>query len=94
MAAIGAGEGNLDAMALHKPEKIVVAVRETIEIVMGAAHKKLAKDGYKGEIFNVTDRANFASPTGDQASANFLRVTSLSTSTNPRTGQFGVRFGF
>jgi hypothetical protein len=47
-----------------------------------------------GEIFNVTDRANFANPTGDQASANFLRVTSLSTSTNPRTGQFGVRFGF
>ena len=54
MAAIGAGEGNLDAMALHKPEKIVVAVREAIEIVMGAAQKKLAKDGYKGEVFNVT----------------------------------------
>jgi len=47
-----------------------------------------------GEIFNVTDRANFANPTGDQASANFLRVTGLSTSTNPRTGQFGIRFGF
>ena len=47
-----------------------------------------------GEIFNVTDRDNFANPTGDQASANFLRLTSLSTSTTPRTGQFGVRFGF
>jgi 5,10-methylenetetrahydromethanopterin reductase len=54
MAAIGAGEGNLDAMALPKPEKIVVAVREAIEIVMGAGQKKLAKDGYKGEVFNVT----------------------------------------
>lgn len=54
MAAIGAGEGNLDAMALHKPDKIVVAVREAIEIVIGAGRKKLAKDGYKGEIFNVT----------------------------------------
>ena len=47
-----------------------------------------------GEIFNVTDRANFANPTGDMASANFLRVTGLSTSTTPRTGQFGIRFGF
>ena len=47
-----------------------------------------------GEIFNVTDRDNFANPTGDQASANFLRVTGLSTSTQPRTGQLGVRFGF
>jgi hypothetical protein len=47
-----------------------------------------------GEIFNVTDRDNFANPSGDQASANFLRLTALSTSTTPRTGQFGVRFGF
>lgn len=47
-----------------------------------------------GEIFNLTDRDNFANPTGDRASANFLRLTSLSTSTTPRTGQFGVRFGF
>lgn len=54
MVAIGAGEGNLDAMALHKPQKIVVAVREALEIVIGAGQKKLAKDGYKGEEFNVT----------------------------------------
>jgi outer membrane receptor protein involved in Fe transport len=47
-----------------------------------------------GEIFNVTDRTNFANPTGDRASANFLRVTAASTSSTPRTGQFGVRFGF
>jgi len=47
-----------------------------------------------GEMFNVTDRANFANPTGDQASVNFLRVTASSTSNNPRTGQIGVRFGF
>ena len=47
-----------------------------------------------GEIFNVTNRANFANPTGDQASANFLRVTGLSTSSTPRTGQLGIRFGF
>lgn len=54
MVAVGAGEGNLDAMALKKPGKIVVAVREALEIVIGAGHKQLAKDGYKGEEFNVT----------------------------------------
>jgi len=47
-----------------------------------------------GEVFNLTNRANFANPTGDQANANFLRVTGLNTSTNPRTGQIGVRLGF
>jgi hypothetical protein len=47
-----------------------------------------------GEVFNVTNRANFANPTGDQASANFLRVTGLSTSTNPRLIQFGARYAF
>jgi hypothetical protein len=47
-----------------------------------------------GEMFNVTDRDNFATPSGDQSSANFLRLTALSTSTTPRTGQLGVRFAF
>jgi hypothetical protein len=47
-----------------------------------------------GEVFNLTDRDNFANPTGDQSNANFLRLTGLSTSTNPRTGQIGVRLGF
>ena len=46
------------------------------------------------EVFNVTDRDNFANPSGDLASANFLRLTALSTSTTPRTAQFGVRFAF
>lgn len=50
--AMGAGEGNLEAMALEKPQKIVLATREAIEIVRGAAHGKLA-NGYQGEIFNV-----------------------------------------
>jgi hypothetical protein len=47
-----------------------------------------------GEVFNVTNRANFANPTGDEASANFLRVTGLSTSTNPRLVQIGARYAF
>ena len=52
MVAIGAGEGNLDAMDLHKPAKIVLAVREAIEIVRAAAHGELG-EGYDGQIFNV-----------------------------------------
>jgi hypothetical protein len=47
-----------------------------------------------GEVFNVTGRDNFANPTGDQASADFLRLTGLSTSTNPRLVQLGMRFAF
>jgi hypothetical protein len=47
-----------------------------------------------GEVFNVTGRDNFANPTGDQSSANFLRLTGLSTSTQPRMVQLGVRFEF
>jgi 5,10-methylenetetrahydromethanopterin reductase len=50
--AIGAGEGNLDAMDLKKPTKIVLAIREAIEIVLAAGHGNLA-EGYEGEIFNV-----------------------------------------
>ena len=52
MVAMGAGEGNLEAMALAKPKKIVLAVREAIEIVWNAANGQLA-DGYDGEVFNV-----------------------------------------
>ena len=47
-----------------------------------------------GEIFNLTNRDNFANPTGDRASANFLRLTGLSASTNPRLLQLGARFSF
>ncbi len=50
--AVGAGEGNLDAMDLKKPKKVVLAIREAIEIVRLAARGGL-KRGYKGEIYNV-----------------------------------------
>jgi alkanesulfonate monooxygenase SsuD/methylene tetrahydromethanopterin reductase-like flavin-dependent oxidoreductase (luciferase family) len=50
--AMGAGEGNIDAMRIQRPEKIVRAVRESIEIVRLAARRKLA-GGYKGEDFGV-----------------------------------------
>ena len=54
LVAVGAGEGNLDAMDLKKPKKIVLAVREALEIVLAAAHGGLRENGYQGEIFNVT----------------------------------------
>lgn len=47
-----------------------------------------------GEVFNVTNRANFDDPSADLASANFLRLTGLSTSTNPRLLQLGARYSF
>jgi hypothetical protein len=46
------------------------------------------------EVFNLSNRNNFANPTGDRASANFLRLTGLSTSTNPRLLQLGARYAF
>ncbi len=52
--SIGAGEGNLDAMALGKPQKIVGAIREAMELVIGAGTGKLKASGYKGEHFQVT----------------------------------------
>lgn len=57
--AIGAGEGNLDAMDLKTPKKIVLAVREALEIVLAAGHGTLG-DGYKGEIFNVNHPCAYA----------------------------------
>ncbi|MGE0043984.1 MAG: TonB-dependent receptor plug domain-containing protein [Vicinamibacterales bacterium] len=47
-----------------------------------------------GEVFNVTNRANFATPSGDRRSTNFLRYTGLISGGLPATGQIGVRFGF
>ncbi|HSL21560.1 MAG TPA: TonB-dependent receptor [Vicinamibacterales bacterium] len=47
-----------------------------------------------GEVFNLTNRANFASPTGDRFSTNFLVLTGLREGGVPRTGQIGIRFGF
>lgn len=46
------------------------------------------------DIFNVTDRENFANPSGDRRSTNFLRLTRLRDGGVPRTLQLGVRFAF
>jgi Carboxypeptidase regulatory-like domain/TonB dependent receptor-like, beta-barrel len=47
-----------------------------------------------GEVFNLTNRVNFANPAGNLANTNFLLLTGYSTSTTPRTAQFGARFVF
>ncbi|MGH9201400.1 MAG: hypothetical protein ACRD2A_09200, partial [Vicinamibacterales bacterium] len=48
-----------------------------------------------GEIFNVTNRANFNNPTGDmRGGAQFLVPTTLRGGGFPRQFQFGTRFGF
>ncbi|MEY3466599.1 MAG: LLM class flavin-dependent oxidoreductase [Gammaproteobacteria bacterium] len=50
--AVGAGEGNIDAMRIQRPEKIVRATREGIEIVRMAGRGQLAQ-GFKGEDFGI-----------------------------------------
>ena len=48
-----------------------------------------------GEVFNLTNHANFATPSGNQgAPATFLVINSLVAGAPPRTAQFGVRLGF
>ncbi len=47
------------------------------------------------EVFNVTNRANFDPPSGDQKSANFLLLRSLWAGSGfPRQVQIGMRWGF
>ncbi len=50
--AICAGEGNVTAMDLIPPKKIVLAVRESIEILLAACHNQL-QEPYEGEVFRV-----------------------------------------
>jgi len=46
-----------------------------------------------GDVFNLTNRANFANPTGNQASAQFLLLSAYSNYA-PRKLQLGVRMQF
>ncbi len=50
--AVGAGEGNIIAMGLSTPKKIVLAVREALEIIIMASKNNLG-DQYHGELFSV-----------------------------------------
>jgi hypothetical protein len=46
------------------------------------------------DLFNLTNRTNFANPTGNQASTQFLLLTGYSTSYTPRKVQVGARLEF
>jgi hypothetical protein len=46
------------------------------------------------DVFNLSNRANFLNPTGNQASAQFLLLTAYSTSYTPRKVQIGARLEF
>jgi hypothetical protein len=46
------------------------------------------------EVFNLTNRANFDNPLGDQSSPNFLILRALRAGAIPRTGQIGTRVVF
>ena len=47
------------------------------------------------DVFNVTNRANFANPSGNQgAPSTVLVLTALRDGAAPRTLQLGLRFGF
>lgn len=46
------------------------------------------------DLINLTNRANFLNPTGDQRLTDFLLLTQLSGGGQPRQAQFGIRYGF
>jgi outer membrane receptor protein involved in Fe transport len=47
------------------------------------------------DVFNLTNRANFANPAGDQRlPATFLRLVEVRDEGPTRTAQLNVRFGF
>jgi len=48
-----------------------------------------------GELFNVTDRANFVNPSGDRRlAASYLVRTALRRGPTSRLGQIGIRYSF
>ena len=47
-----------------------------------------------GEIFNLTDRANFNNPGGDQRLSSFLDLRSLRQGNTSRKGQISFRYSF
>jgi hypothetical protein len=50
--------------------------------------------GFTFEIFNLTNRTNFAGPSGDFNEGDFLVPTGIATSSMPRTLQLGFRVSF
>lgn len=57
--AVGAGEGNITVMGLTTPKKIVLAIRESIEILTAASDNSL-NEIYDGEVFQVNVPCDFS----------------------------------
>ncbi len=53
MLAIGPGEGQLKALNLTAPQKLVGAMRDAVELIEAATHRKM-DEGYDGEFFKMT----------------------------------------
>jgi len=49
---------------------------------------------FSADLINVTNRANFVNPSGDQRLTNFLLLTTLYGGGQPRQAQVGMRIGF
>lgn len=49
---------------------------------------------FRAEIFNITNRVNFANPNGDLNSATFGQISGLATGAAPLEAQFGLKFNF
>ena len=86
------GEG-LQGAAQRRLRPRLLPARPAGRLPLPASHRAGAVDAFV-DFFNVTDRVNFANPTGNQASPTFLVLTAYSTSYTPRKMQLGVRFEF
>ena len=53
MIAVGPGEGQLKALNLTAPPRLVGAMREAVELIRAAAHRQMG-NGYDGEFFKMT----------------------------------------
>ncbi|HEY8182951.1 MAG TPA: hypothetical protein VII32_11970, partial [Thermoanaerobaculia bacterium] len=47
-----------------------------------------------GDVFNVNDRANFATPSGNRQAATFLQLIAPRAGGVPRTAQIGAKVTF
>lgn len=49
---------------------------------------------FRAEIFNITNRVNFANPNSDLNSSTFGQISGLATGAAPLEAQFGLKFNF
>ena len=69
-------------------QSVIVELRDTLDQTT-VGFLELAAD-----VFNLTNNTNFAIPTGNQTSAQYLLLTAYNTSYTPRKLQIGARIQF